>query len=146
MIKCSWLAFLSYAAVYPNLGGRTKRQAWRRLKKEARQMKKRANHFPANVSHLHALMEAEMHRLRGSMDKSLSCYATAIGHAKENGFRRDEAPKTSSAGVCLAVSPTNEFPLSACSSRAPAAQAKTGTGSQKVDKLECRCDARSDSS
>ncbi len=84
-------AFLTLAALVSDMKTNEKRSAWRRLKKEYRQMRRWAEHCPVNFLHLRRLMEAEMARLEGKDRAAQSLYDQAIKKASENEYLCDEA-------------------------------------------------------
>lgn len=83
--------FPIYAAIYPQLVGKEKIEAWRRMKAELKKMKKWAKHCPVNFLHHQLLMEAEFARLKGQTSKAQQLYDQAIAKAKESDYVRYEA-------------------------------------------------------
>lgn len=84
-------AFLAHAGNYPTLSGKDKKQAWKRLGKEYRQMKKWANHCPGNFLHHQLIMEAELARLTNDFQPAVNALNRSITVAHENGFIRYQA-------------------------------------------------------
>ncbi|MCP5007813.1 MAG: AAA family ATPase [Planctomycetes bacterium] len=89
--RYSIVVFLSFSMSYPDMTTKEKKQAWKRLKKEHKKMKKWADHCPVNFLHLQLLMEAEMARLQNKRPRAEQYYDQAIKMANENEYHRDEA-------------------------------------------------------
>ena len=84
-------AFLILSAQLPEMTANKKRSAWRRLKKEYRQMRRWAEHCPVNFLHKKLLMEAELARLEGKDQTAQGLYDQSIKTARENEYLCDEA-------------------------------------------------------
>ena len=93
-------AFLTLAAQLPEMKANEKRSAWKRMKKEYRQMSRWAEHCPVNFLHLRRLMEAEMARLSGKLQEAEIRFDQAIKTARENEFLCDEALANELAAKC----------------------------------------------
>lgn len=93
-------AFLILAAHVPEMKANDKRSAWKRMKKEYRQMCRWAEHCPVNFEHLRRLMEAEMARLSGKFQEAEIRFDQAIKTARENEYLCDEALANELAAKC----------------------------------------------
>lgn len=91
LVRFRIIAFLTLAALCPDMSISERLKTRKRLKKDLRQMSRWARNCPENFSHLKYCMQAELARLAGHMEKAISGYHAAIAAARDNGFVRDEA-------------------------------------------------------
>ncbi|MDX1810965.1 MAG: AAA family ATPase, partial [Gammaproteobacteria bacterium] len=85
------LAFLTQAALYPDLKEKEQKDIRKKLDSYLQQMTMWADNCKENFEHLRLLMLAELARLENRMTDALQCYEQAIAAARESEFRRDEA-------------------------------------------------------
>lgn len=65
------------------------------------QMRRWADHAPANFRHLVDLMDGELHRLDGHIQAALTCFEASIARAAEHRYLRDGALANELAGTTL---------------------------------------------
>ncbi|MCP4215438.1 MAG: AAA family ATPase, partial [bacterium] len=91
LVEYALYVFLTYAALYPAMDGKEKKQAMKRMKKEYKRMKTWGNHFSHNFSHHVYLMEAQLATLKKEYVRAVDCYNRAIRAAEQNGGIRYQA-------------------------------------------------------
>ena len=101
LVRFYIVAFLTRAALYPDMPDDNQRETLARLESDMRQMAFWAGSCPENFEHLRLIMAGELARLTGRMPEALAFYERAIASAKTSGFRRDEAMANELAGRYL---------------------------------------------
>ena len=91
LVRFCIVAFLTRAALYPQMAPAMRAAALERLRSDLRQMSAWAVDCKENFEHLQLTMEAELARLTGAMPEALALYERAIAAARGSGFLRDEA-------------------------------------------------------
>ncbi|MFC1670999.1 PAS domain S-box protein [Spirochaetota bacterium] len=91
MIDHVLFSALTHIALYPDLKGIKKRNAFRRIRKDTKLLKKWAGHSPQNFLHLTEMLDAEIARITGNTDDAPSFYERAINSANTNGYLQYEA-------------------------------------------------------
>ena len=91
LVRYNLIAFLTFAALCPNMKGAEKSATLRRMRRDLSQMRAWAANCDANFLHLQRLMEAEMARVTGGEPDAIPAYTAAIALARQHEFRRDEA-------------------------------------------------------
>ena len=98
LVRFRIVAFLTLAALLPDMDLADQEGARARLREERRAMARLAAHCPENFLHLSLLMQAELARLGGRVERALALYDEAIDAARRHEFRRDEAVANELAG------------------------------------------------
>jgi predicted ATPase/class 3 adenylate cyclase len=98
LVRFYLVAFLTLAACYGNMEDDEKATTRRRLRRDLRRMSRWAANCPDNFLHLTLLMQAELARLDGRVERASLQYNQAIDAAHASGFRRDEAMANELAG------------------------------------------------
>lgn len=83
-------AFLLNASLYSDLE-KEKRLSLKRMKKELKKFDQWSDNCPANFLNYKLLMEAEMARILGHVEKAISFYDQAIKNAQDHGFTKNLA-------------------------------------------------------
>ena len=91
LVRFHTVAFLTRAASLAAMGDEQQASARQQLRAGLQRMSRWAAHCPENFLHLQRLMQAEMARLQGQVDKALVLYEAAIDAASAHEWRRDEA-------------------------------------------------------
>jgi predicted ATPase/signal transduction histidine kinase len=82
---------LTLTALYPTATVAEKRKYWKILRKNQREVKKRAANRPENFLHKYLLISAEMARITGKSEQATDLYDRAIASAHEHDFTQIEA-------------------------------------------------------
>lgn len=90
-VEYTYYTFYINSALYPDLAGKEKRKAWRRMRKNLQTIKKWAGYAPFNFRHHQLLMEAELAKHLDEFENAAQLYEDAIKMAKHNGYIRFEA-------------------------------------------------------
>ncbi|WP_303871036.1 AAA family ATPase [Acetobacterium wieringae] len=91
VVECRVCNFLVLAANLAGMKREASRKTLKRLKQEYKYVKSWSSYCPDNFLHLQLLLEAELARIEGKIDKALEYYEVAAETAARNGFLRDEA-------------------------------------------------------
>ncbi|MCX9155330.1 AAA family ATPase [Niveibacterium sp. 24ML] len=91
LVRFYIVAFLTRAALFNMLAPAAQAAARTRLRADHRRMARWAAHCPENFLHLQYMMEGELARLDGRVDRALQRYEQAMDAAREHEFSRDEA-------------------------------------------------------
>ena len=98
LVRFRIVAFLTLAALLPDMDVAEQAHTRSRLREERRVMARLAAHCPENFLHLSLLMQAELARIGGRIERALALYDDAIDAARGHEFRRDEAMANELAG------------------------------------------------
>jgi histidine kinase len=82
---------LLHLSLFHSYSPKQKFFAWQKIKTTRRKLKKWARYTPTNFTNKYVLIEAEIARVRGKVEKSLRYYSEAINLSKEKGNLFDEA-------------------------------------------------------
>ncbi|MBD2007172.1 MULTISPECIES: AAA family ATPase [Cyanophyceae] len=82
---------LTLAALYSTANEGQKKEYWKTLKKNQKQMKVWADNCPENFLHKYLLIAAEMARISGKTQEAMELYEQAIKSAKENEYIQNQA-------------------------------------------------------
>jgi predicted ATPase/class 3 adenylate cyclase/tRNA A-37 threonylcarbamoyl transferase component Bud32 len=104
LVRFRIVAFLTLAAILPDMDVAQQKRTRSRLREERRVMARLAAHCPDNFLHLNLIMQAELARLAGWNERALRLYDEAIETARRCEFRRDEAMANELAARCLLAS------------------------------------------
>ena len=104
LVRFRNVAFLTLAALMPDMDVAEQRRTRSRLQQERRVMARLAAHCPDNFLHLSLIMQAELARIAGRTERALTLYDEAIETARRYEFRRDEAMANELAARCLLAS------------------------------------------
>jgi PAS domain S-box-containing protein len=89
---------LILTALYPDASAKDKKQYWKELEINQKQMQIWADNCPENFLHKYLLVAAEMNRVCGNDLESMDLYDQAIASARENTFVQNEALSNELAG------------------------------------------------
>ena len=101
LVRFYIVAFLTRAALYPQMGDAEQEATLKALEAYLGQMALWADNCPENFDHLRLIMQAGLARLADRMPEALHLYERAIAAAKASKFRRDEALANELAGRYL---------------------------------------------
>lgn len=82
---------LTMLAAYSDASGKQRSSLINQAKKNSGKLKTWAKDAPENFLHKHALLEAELNRIKGNFEKAAVLYDQAIKGASENNFLHEEA-------------------------------------------------------
>ena len=91
LVRFYIISFLTSAACLPSMDHAEQVRTHKRMRADLRRVIRLAAHCPANFLHLRLLMEAELARLDGRIERAIHLYEKAIDTAHTSEFRRDEA-------------------------------------------------------